>query len=146
MQPGDPERLLIPKLGIDALIEPVAEDGQGRMGLPSAYEHIAWYAPGPRPGEKGNAVLAGHLTRRDLSPAVFSRLKELSPGDEIRVVASGATRTFRVTAMRSFPYDAEPPPEVFGPTEGTHLNLITCEGAWDQSKRTFTERLVVFAQ
>jgi sortase A len=144
--PGDPERLVISRLGIDAAIEPVTKDARGRMALPSKYENLAWYAPGPRPGEEGNAVIAGHLTRRDLSPAVFSRLKELAPGDEIQVVASGTVRTFRVKTLRSFPYDAEPPPEVFGPAPGPRLNLITCEGVWDQAKRSFTERLVVFAE
>jgi hypothetical protein len=44
-----PVRLEIPKLGIDATIEPVATDKHGQMGLPADYHNVAWYAPGAYP-------------------------------------------------------------------------------------------------
>ena len=36
-------------------------------------------------------------------------------------------------------------PEVFTSASGTHVNLITCTGAWNATKKSYAERFVVFA-
>jgi hypothetical protein len=35
---------------------------------------------------------------------------------------------------------------VFGPASGRFLNLITCAGRYDPARRTYNQRLVVFAE
>lgn len=73
--------------------------------------------------------------------------QNLQAGDIVSVVgANGKTLRFRVTGMQS--YDDAPAPiaAIFGPSAGCHLNLITCDGAWDFVIGAYTKRLVVFTE
>ncbi|MBX3052244.1 MAG: class F sortase [Caldilineaceae bacterium] len=142
-----PVRLRIPAIGVDATIEPVGQDRNGRMDTPSLVEDVAWYAPGLAPGEIGNAVLAGHLDRIGGAPAVFWKLGKLMAGDDIFVTDSaGGEHHFRVTAQEAYPYEDAPLDEIFGFGIRSRLNLITCRGRWDRSGQTYTQRLVVFSE
>lgn len=42
--------------------------------MPKRFDTVAWYVLGPRPGELGKAVMAGHLDAKT-GPAIFWRLK-----------------------------------------------------------------------
>ncbi|PZA22338.1 sortase domain-containing protein, partial [Modestobacter versicolor] len=109
------------------------------------YRVAGWFAAGPAPGETGPAVLAGHVDDRT-GPAVFFRLEELTAGDEVRVTgADGQLVTFTVTRVASYPKDAFATAEVYGPTTGAELRLITCGGTFDRSRRSYTDNVVVFA-
>ena len=105
---------------------------------------MAWYEPGPAPGEAGDAVIAGHLdwyTGR----AVFWDLHRLGRGDEVDVVArDGARLRFRVTDTATVAYTAHPP-GLFAGSGAPRLSLITCDGAWDSQHGTYADRLIVNA-
>ncbi len=79
LEPGLPERLIIPALGINAAVAPVALDADGNMEAPGTAWGTTWYEPGPRPGEPGNAVIAGHVDFYGVGPAVFWSLRSLTP-------------------------------------------------------------------
>jgi sortase (surface protein transpeptidase) len=139
-----PLRLRIPAIGIDAHVQWVGRDDQGRMGVPSNYTDVAWYEPGPKPGNIGNAVIDGHLDSRD-GPAVFYRLGDLQQGADVIVVTSdGIELRFIVDRVERYKTDDVPLSRVFGPSTGQHLNLITCEGTFDWNSRAYDERLVVY--
>jgi sortase (surface protein transpeptidase) len=57
----------------------------GGMGIPKDITHAAWFNLGPRPGEKGNAVIDGHYGWKNNIPAVFDSLSQLQKGDKIFV-------------------------------------------------------------
>jgi len=139
-----PVRLQIPGIGVDAPVVRVGVTPEGAMDSPEGAEDTGWYERGPRPGEQGSAVIAGHSGYRT-GPAVFDDLEQVKVGDTIVVVdATGATIEFRVRETRLYsPTDR--PAEVFASDEGRHLNLITCTGAWDSSAGTHAQRLVVFS-
>lgn len=142
-----PVRLRIPAIDVDATIEPVGQDRNGRMDTPSLVDDVAWYEPGVAPGEIGNAVLAGHLDRIGGAPAVFWKLGKLAAGDDIFVTDSaGGELHFRVTGVESYPYDAAPMNDIFGFGIRSRLNLITCRGKWDRAGQTYTQRLVVYSE
>lgn len=142
-----PVRLRIPAIGVDAAIEPVAQDRNGRMETPSLVDDVAWYAPGAAPGQIGNAVLAGHLDRIGGAPAVFWKLGKLVVGDDIFVTdEAGAEFHFRVTSQEDYAYDDAPLDEIFGFGIRSRLNLITCRGKWDWGEQTYTQRLVVYSE
>lgn len=139
-----PLRLVIPAIGVDATVEWVGVDELGNMDVPSTYRTVAWYEPGPRPGMTGNAVIAGHLDSAT-GPAVFYRLSDLQPGDEVVVIAHGGQELhFAVTGIERFNSETAPLHDIFGPASGRHLNLITCEGAFDTAAGQYDERLVVY--
>lgn len=147
---GMPLQLRIPRIGVDAPFEPVGVLADGSMGVPKQPERVGWYAFGPRPGERGSAVVAGHRGWQS-GEAVFDRLSELRAGDTILVAdAENVWHTFIVRGSKVFG-PTENTDEVFGrgvtaQKNGIFLNLITCEGEWDVVSAQFTKRLVVFTE
>jgi len=70
---GEPERLVIPTLGIDAAFEKVglaSKPGRVPLGDPTDSRRAGWYAAGPRPGSKTGTVLTNGHTQRN-GPTIF---------------------------------------------------------------------------
>ncbi len=152
---ASPSRLLIPAIGVNAAVEEVGIVPNGKwagdMETPRAtptgsqWKNVGWYNAGPRPGERGSAVIDGHLDDNHGSPAVFWNLHKLRAGDEVQVVMSnGKKLTFRVSRIESYPPKAAPLQDIFGNNGGIYLNLITCAGDWIPSQQQTTLRLVVY--
>jgi sortase A len=141
---GLPLALRIPAIGVDAPIEQVGLTAEGAMDTPKDWWNVGWYSPGVRPGETGNAVIAGHFDS-DTGAAVFWKLGKLKPGDSMDVTDDrGETHTFVVDRLARFDDSNAPMQEIFGTASGTHLNLITCAGVWDAKAHRYGKRLVVF--
>jgi sortase (surface protein transpeptidase) len=144
---ADPVRLLIPMIGVNAPIEVVGVTPNDDLAVPARnpWVDVGWYGSGPRPGERGSAVIDGHLDRPGGSPAVFWRLQDLHPGDEVMVIdASGKTLRFHVTGTAFYSPQEAPIQEIFGNETGAYLNLITCAGDWIPSQHQTSLRLVVY--
>lgn len=143
---ASPVRLVIPKLNLDVAIESKGEDAAGHMDVPS-WENVAWYNLGPRPGEEGSAVIAGHYDTTTGAPSTFYQLSSLQAGDEIYVQDElNNVLRFTVKDMRNYDYFLFPINEVFADPVGRKLNLITCSGTWNHAMQTYSDRLVVFAE
>lgn len=142
---GLPLRLKIPSINIDAPFEYVGLTTDGAMGVPKSRDNVAWFELGPRPGENGNAVIAGHYGRENRNGSVFDDLHKLRKGDKLYVEDSeGAIITFVVRESRRYDPKADAS-SVFGSSDGqAHLNLVTCEGVWDERTQQYSKRLVVF--
>ncbi|MBI4136680.1 class F sortase [Candidatus Roizmanbacteria bacterium] len=142
-----PIRLIIPKLGVDTVIEHVGLAPDDRMDVPKNADQVAWYNLGPKPGEAGSAVIAGHLDKPGGTPAVFYRLNELQSGDELIIMSQDMTQqTFRVVNTEVFDDATFPIDLVFGGTERRMLNLITCAGTFNRDTRLYSDRTVVFTE
>jgi hypothetical protein len=136
----------IPAIGVRSTLQPLALDRTGALQPPRDPAQAGWYAAGPVPGDRGPAVIAGHLDSFT-GPAVFLRLRQLRPGDVVVVHRSdGTTATFRVQSTRTYPKDAFPTQAVYGPTPVPVLRLITCGGAYDRSRQRYPDDVVVFAE
>ncbi len=145
---GLPVRLKIDTraVKVDAAVEAVGHTDKGAMGVPKAWENVAWFELGTRPGQPGNAVIAGHLDSKT-GPAVFWRLVELKAGEVVSVVNDqGETTRFEVKKTAVYETEEAPLEEVFGPSDVARLNLITCDGAFDRETRTYDRRLVVYTE
>jgi sortase (surface protein transpeptidase) len=139
-----PSRLVVPSIGVDATVEAVALDDQGRMATPSRSDRVAWYRPGSAPGDVGNAVIDGHLDWTS-GPAVFWRLGQLRRGAPITVFrADGSQAQFVVDSTSQMPFDSSTD-SLFTLTGPPTLTLITCSGSWDRQRGTYLQRLVVRA-
>jgi LPXTG-site transpeptidase (sortase) family protein len=146
-----PIRLKIPKINVDADIEYVGLTAGGSMDVPKGPADVAWFDLGPRPGENGSAVIAGHYGWKDGIPAAFDDLYLLGKGDKIYVEGTtsvngiGTTTVFVVREIRLYG-NKDDAASVFYSSDGkAHLNLITCQGVWDKSQKSYSNRLVVFA-
>jgi hypothetical protein len=70
---GLPVRLKIPSIGVDARIKPVGLTADGAMDVPAGPADVAWFDLGPRPGEIGSAVVAGHYWGWNKKNMAFGR-------------------------------------------------------------------------
>ena len=142
---GFPIRLEIPAISVDASIEDVGLTSQGAMDVPAGPTSTAWFDLGPRPGENGSAVIAGHEGWKGGIRAVFDDLHQLRIGDRVYVEdAQNATTTFVVSGIQTYDKNGDAT-DVFSSNDGkAHLNLITCEGTWNAAKKSYSDRLVVF--
>jgi sortase A len=141
-----PVYLRIPSINVSAAVQQTGLSRKGNMGVPTNYTDVAWYKYGPIPGEKGSAVIDGHVDNGLSLPGVFKNLDRIKVGDTIIVkTAAGTERTFTVQETKMYPYKEVPTELLFNRTDRQRLNLITCTGAWLPGDKTYDQRLVVFA-
>jgi sortase (surface protein transpeptidase) len=145
LPPSPPARLEIPAIGVSTPLVRLGLLADGTMEVPRDYGVAGWFTGGPQPGQLGPAVIAGHVDSRT-GPAVFYRLRDLRPGDEIRVVrADRRVVRFRVESLASYPKQSLPDDEVYGATTAPVLRLITCAGTFDRAQGSYRDNLVVSA-
>ncbi len=144
-----PARLRIPAIGVDAGVEHVGKTADGAMDVPKNVWNVAWYEPGYKPGNPGNAVIAGHLDGYNLPAAVFFNLRRLQAGNKIYITDNnGHEKVFEVYESQVINSSADGSilNKIFGPADESHLNLITCNGSWDAKNQNYNQRLIVYAR
>jgi LPXTG-site transpeptidase (sortase) family protein len=142
---GLPVRLKIPAIGVDSAIEDALITSDGRMDVPAGSVNVAWFSLGPHPGQVGSAVIGGHFGIDNGVKFVFYDLDKITVGNKIYIVDDkNDTLAFVVRAIKSFDRNGDST-TVFTSQDGlAHLNLITCEGTWNQVNGTYPQRLVIF--
>jgi len=144
-QVADPVRVRIPVIGVDAPVAPLDVDANGVLPVPAADSVAGWWRAGPEPGERGAAVLAGHVDSRS-GPAVFFRLRELPANAEVFVDrADGSTAVFAVRRIEEHGKESFPTDSVYGRTARSELRLVTCGGAFDRAHGRYRDNVIVFA-
>jgi LPXTG-site transpeptidase (sortase) family protein len=140
-------RLVIPTLGVDAPIVAAARDARGNMAAPEGPREVDWYDFTARPGEPGNAVMAGHLNWRDGTVAVFAQLAKVAPGDPVQVIEeNGETLHYRVVSVEDIDAFTTDVSTVLDWTAPESLTLITCSGQFVWTAASYSERTVVRAE
>jgi hypothetical protein len=143
-----PTSISIPRIGVRANIMTLGTNSDGTVQVPPLDQALlaGWYEPGPSPGEPGNSVIVGHVDSAAIGPAVFFSLGALQPGDTVSVErADGRTATFRVDSVASYPKDAFPTEQVYGPSDRPGLRVITCGGQFDEATGDYPDNVIVFA-
>lgn len=142
----DPVTIEIPSIDVKTEIEDVGRLENGQMGVPENVDNTGWFEPGTKPGNRGSAVIAGHVDDKT-GPSVFFKLEDMENGDEIIVTGENEKRlVFKVVGKEVFPRNDAPVSEIFGYTSRRMLNLITCTGDFDNSAGTHNDRLVVYTE
>lgn len=101
-----PERLSLPTIGVDTLVEEVRRQvSRTWSGQPYQHWEVANYAAGWHndsglPGKQGNIVLSGH---NNVSGAVFRHLDQLQKGDEVTLWAGQQIFTYIVDEVMILP-------------------------------------------
>ncbi|WP_293772579.1 class F sortase [Sporichthya sp.] len=143
-----PVALSIPSLGVRSPVGEVGLGPDGQIEVPAVgptYDHAAWYRYSPTPGERGPAVIEGHLDTPEGKPSVFYGLALLKPGDSVEVVrADTKTLTFLITEVARYSKAEFPTEAVYGDLDHPGLRLLTCGGSLD-SAGDYQDNVVVFA-
>ncbi|WP_280697291.1 class F sortase [Kitasatospora sp. GP82] len=147
MPRSKPTRISIPQIVIEAPFTELGLDATGALEAPRADDPnlVGWYRGGPTPGERGSAVVAGHVDTAK-GPAVFLMLHRLLPGNTVEIIrADGTVAVFAVDSVQSFPKNGFPDAQVYADTPDAQLRLITCGGSYDRKLKDYTDNVVVFA-
>ena len=143
---GVPVNISIPQINVDALVDSVGLTPEGAVGIPKGPSTVAWFNQGPFPGSIGNSIMSGHYGWNNGKAAVFDDLHLLKKGAKIYVKdGRGVVTTFVVREIKKYGLDADASLVFNSADNSSHLNLITCEGVWDEASKSYSKRLVVFA-
>ncbi len=136
-----PVRLIIPSIHLDTDIISVGLNSKGEMAVPSGdTSHVGWYKYGPKPGQRGSAVLDAHVF------AAFDDLRYLKVGSDVIVqTSSGQRLRFVVRESTVYRLNELTSKMLFGRSGDRWLNLITCAGQPTSDGSTYTHRLVVYS-
>lgn len=142
-----PVRLEAPDLGIDVPIQPVALDGEGRMGLPADPSVAAWYSYGVAPGDaSGSAVVAAHVDSLEYDIGPFARLADAPSGTVFEVTsADGTVRSFALESTELVLKGTVDWSRVFRRDGAPVLTLVTCGGEFDWDARRYLSTVIVTA-
>jgi hypothetical protein len=146
LAPSPPTRIRIPAIRVNAPLMGLGLTSSGSLDVPPAgNKNLAgWYEAGITPGERGTAIVAGHVDNTE-GPAVFYDLGGLRRGAVIEVDRQdGSVAVFTVDAVEVYSARDFPDKKVYGPAKRPELRVITCGGGY--SKLTgYQGNVVVFA-
>jgi sortase A len=111
--PGQPTRIQIPAINVDAQI--VAGDTWDQLK-----KGVGHHIGTANPGERGNLVLSAH---NDVFGEIFRHLDQLQPGDEIIVYSGSQRYRYTVGQQRLV---APTQVDVMAPTNEPSVTLISC--------------------
>ncbi|MFF1925690.1 class F sortase [Streptomyces sp. NPDC058221] len=142
-----PKRLRIPAIAVDAPFTPLSIGSSGRLDAPPPNDKnlAGWFKDGVTPGERGAAIVAGHVDTTT-GPAVFLQLRFLRPGATVDITRTdGTVATFKVDTVETFSKAKFPDKRVYADTPDAQLRLITCGGNYDKKVKDYEDNVVVFA-
>jgi sortase A len=147
--PAFPDRIVIPRIGLDAPIELspqewVQIDGRTYLQWDAPKKYAAgWQEGSAEPGQVGNFILTGH---HNIYGKVFGRLHELEKGDVIAVYSGDhlfgyyVSQVFLLEERDVSMAQREENAMWIRPTADKRLTLVTC---WPPDSNT--HRLIVIA-
>ena len=140
-----PRWIRIPAIGVAARVVPLGLNPDRTLEAPRRWGDTGWYEGGPEPGERGPAVIAGHVDSTS-DPAVFYRLGELRRRALIHIRrVDDSVVSFRVEGVERWPKDRFPTRRVYRPTAGSTLRLITCGGVFNRATGHYLDNVIVYA-
>ena len=142
-----PSHLEIPAIGLSTSLIELGLNKDETVEVPEDPARAGWFELGTVPGQRGSAVILGHVDSPD-GPAVFADLSTLRTGDHIEVGLSDDTVvTFEVRRVATFANAEFPAQRVYAGTRGRRaLNLVTCGGEYDRDRGGYQANVVVFTE
>lgn len=140
---GNPDRIVIPDIAVDAEVLPVGTTAKGAQEVPSSLHATGWWRDGQRPGQPGNAVIVGHTASR--ADGVFDHLGDLETGDTFTVRSGTKQLSFTVVKQQEVEVAkfAGVADEIYRETGPSGVVLMTC-GDWNGT--TYDTTVIVTAR
>ncbi|WP_225826605.1 class F sortase [Streptomyces naphthomycinicus] len=141
------QRVRIPAIQVDAPVVPVGLDADGWVAAPPPDSPglAGWFTGAVSPGEKGTAVVVGHVDNKQ-GPAVFYGLGALKKGNQVEVLRQdGRTAVFEIYGVEVFEKNNFPGDRVYGSKGTPELRVITCGGGFSK-QNGYDGNVVVFAR
>ncbi|CAM5628267.1 Class F sortase OS=Streptomyces alboniger OX=132473 GN=CP975_31885 PE=4 SV=1 [Streptomyces alboniger] len=154
-RPGSPaplafspaDRIRVKGIQVDAPVVPVGLDTEGWVDAPPPDDAnlAGWFTGAVAPGEKGTAVIVGHVDNQR-GPAVFYGLGSLKKGNRVEVRRKdGKTAVFEIYGIEVFAKKNFPGTRVYGNGGTPELRVITCGGGYSE-QTGYDGNVVAFAR
>ncbi|MEU8531382.1 class F sortase [Streptomyces sp. NPDC048629] len=140
-------RVRIPSIDVKAPVMDVGLDADGWIEAPPPQDAnmAGWYQNGIAPGQRGTAVLVGHVDNA-AGPAVFYNLGSLEKGRTIEVERyDGRVAVFEVYGVEVYSKADFPGVRVYADNGAPELRVITCGGGYTKANG-YAGNVVVFAR
>jgi sortase (surface protein transpeptidase) len=139
-----PVHLSIPIIGLSLPLSVLTLNKDGTVNVPTNFAEPGWYSGDRSPGQKGSAVILGHVDNYH-GPAAFFYLDRLRLGNRVYVtLADGKHLIFAVIGERMYKKTNFPDALVYGARNYPALQLVTCGGIFDPSTGHYLSNIVVF--
>jgi len=141
------DRVRIPAIQVDAPVMPVGLDVDGWVDAPPPDDPnlAGWFSGAVSPGEKGTAVVVGHVDNKR-GPAVFYGLGALKKGNRVEVQRrDGKIAVFEIYGIEVLEKTNFPGDRVYGNKGTPELRVITCGGGFSK-QNGYAGNVVVFAR
>lgn len=141
------ERVGIKGIQVEAPVMPVGLDTEGWVDAPPPQDPnlAGWFTGAVSPGEKGTAVIVGHVDNQQ-GPAVFYGLGSLKKGNRVEILRRDRkTAVFEVYGIEVFEKDNFPGSRVYSDKGAPELRVITCGGGFSK-QAGYDGNVVVFAR
>jgi LPXTG-site transpeptidase (sortase) family protein len=145
--PDEPKYIKIDSIRAEGFIMKVGVDQRKEVGVPDNIYLGGWFTDSRKPGQSGLSIIDGHVDGAS-KPGIFKNLNALQKGDIIEITLGNETvKQFKVMTVTEVPAD-QAPSAVFSqdPHVKSQLNLITCGGKFDHTKRQYLNRIVVTSE
>lgn len=148
---GTVARIKIPRFNVDAPIEELGLDSQGRLDTPKDENNgVAWYPEYAKPGWSGNSIFSAHVYYHSI-PAPFKDLAKSVEGDQVIVVMEDGTEyVYEVISNDRYHRDTIPMGDIIWPPQKADydewVTLITCGGELDSTGQNYVSRDVIVAK
>ena len=142
-----PDQVSIPAIQVDAPVMGVGLDADGWVDAPPPEDPnlAGWFTGAVSPGEKGTAVVVGHVDNQQ-GPAVFYGLGALKKGNKVEVHRQdGKTAVFEIYGIEVFEKNNFPGDRVYGSKGSPELRVITCGGGFPK-QNGYDGNVVAFAR
>ena len=137
-----PVRVIIPNLSLDYEIRSMGADRRGNMEVAPFLAVTSWFNRSPIPGNRGNAILAGHNAWRVERSRLFT-LDTLRVGDYMEIeYADGSSLSFRLESVFVYPLLTAPAELIMDVGGESRVTLITCKGPFSRTMGTSENRIV----
>ena len=143
-----PLTLDVPTIGVHHALAVLGRNRDATLQVPPLTQVATpgWDKYSPAPGQRGPAVILGHVDSARTGRGVFYRLGALHIGNPIIVTRADHTAAvFRVRGVNRYAKKTFPTFTVFGNTPDAQLRLITCGGDFDRAAHGYTDNIVVYA-
>ncbi|MCA9338154.1 class F sortase [Candidatus Saccharibacteria bacterium] len=144
---NQPRQISIPKLNKTGCVQKVGIDQNNAIAVPTNIHLAGWYTASSLPGESGVTLIDGHISGR-YEDAIFAHLKDLKPGDEVKIQLGDKTWiSYVIKDTNTYTID-KAAEEQLRQLSGvkSQLTIVTCGGKWLPHDKTYDKRVVVRAE
>lgn len=142
-----PTAVHIPGIGANSSLVPLGLNKDRTIEVPPVSKPMqaGWYRYGPTPGQRGPAVVLGHIDGNQ-HKGIFWKLNRMRPGQKVDIARKdGRTARFTVRKVGKVSKDKFPTKAVYGNSSRPELRLITCGGSFDAAAHSYRDNIIVYA-